>query len=371
MKPGVPAGSGWFGRKEKETLNIPKELPNVSTLNVWLAKVATALTEASVYYDKAEVAWLMKATVSTATFEGLEDSGEHRFHGLDTMLATALQAVVTKGELGRTLSKKSVSALREGKLITGRQIVYMIVDHFKLNDSMAMVYSITDITAIKWRGDAPEQVSQFKSDWENILDNMDPNIDIGDEALKNILYEQIKQSKALDSEVKHYLRTPADRTYRFLIGAIDRFLELDRMDRNRKAQVLGQERDKDNKQALGAVTAASDARRSGGYPASTPPPCISFQTGECQRGKDCRYSHVRVSESELEDLKTRRNAFYQGIAEKGNAKAKPKETERGTRAFPLLRRALRDGIRPLSAGTGSLRESVIKGTLAHTSTYKN
>jgi hypothetical protein len=100
------------------------------------------------------------------------------------MLATALQAVVTKGELGRTLSKKSVSALREGKLITGRQIVYMIVDHFKLNDSMAMVYSITDITAIKWRGDAPEQVSQFKSDWENILDNMDPNIDIGDEALK-------------------------------------------------------------------------------------------------------------------------------------------------------------------------------------------
>ena len=130
------------------------------------------------YYDKAEVAWLMKATISTATFEGLEDSGEPRFHGLDTMLATALQAVVTKGELGRTLSKESVSALREGKLITGRQIVYMIVDHSKLNDSMAMVYSITDITAIKWRGDAPEQVSQFKSDWENILDNMDPTIDI-------------------------------------------------------------------------------------------------------------------------------------------------------------------------------------------------
>ena len=160
---------------------------------------------------------------------------------------------------------------------------------------------------------------------------MDPDIDIGDEALKNILYEQIKQSKALDSEVKHYLRTPADRTYRFLIGAIDRFLVLDRMDRNRKAQVLGQERDKDNKQALGAVTAASDAKRCGGYPASTPPPCISFQTGECQKGKDCRCSHVRASESELEDLKTRRNAFYQGIAEKRKKQRQNQRKRKGGR----------------------------------------
>ena len=73
MKPSGPTPS-WFGRKEKESLSNPKELPTVSTLNVWLAKVATALTEASVYYDKAEVAWLMTATAPTATFENLEDS---------------------------------------------------------------------------------------------------------------------------------------------------------------------------------------------------------------------------------------------------------------------------------------------------------
>ena len=70
----------WF-REGKDTLNNPKELPNASTLNVWLAKVATVLTGASVYYDKAEV-------------ESWEDSGEPRFNGLDSMLATALQAQV-------------------------------------------------------------------------------------------------------------------------------------------------------------------------------------------------------------------------------------------------------------------------------------
>ena len=126
------------------------------------------------YYDKAEVAWQMKATPPTATFENLEDSGEPRFQGLDTMLATALQAVVKSGELGRSLSKKSFNALRDGKLITGRQIAHMISHHFKLSDSMSMVYSITDITAIKWKGDLSEQVSPFKSDWGNVLDNMDP-----------------------------------------------------------------------------------------------------------------------------------------------------------------------------------------------------
>ena len=126
-----------------------------------------------------------------------------------------------------------MSALRKNKLITGRQIIYTIADHLRLSDSMSMVYSITDITAIKWRGDTPEQVSQFKSNWENVLDNMDPNVEIGDEALKNILYEQMKQSKVFDSEVKHYLRTPADRNYQFLMRALDRFLALDRMERNR------------------------------------------------------------------------------------------------------------------------------------------
>ena len=54
MKP-QGAGPPWF-RTEKESLTMPDELPNVSSLQVWLAKAATTLTEASVYYVKAEVA---------------------------------------------------------------------------------------------------------------------------------------------------------------------------------------------------------------------------------------------------------------------------------------------------------------------------
>ena len=107
-------------------------------------------------------------------------------------------------------------------------------------------------------GGTPEQVSLVKSDWENVLDNVDPNVDIGDAALEHILYKQMKHSVAFDSEVQHYLRTPADRTYRLLVSAIDRFMELDRMDRNRKAQAQGQEREKSNTVALTAASPEKD-----------------------------------------------------------------------------------------------------------------
>ena len=75
-----------------------------------------------------------------------------------------------------------------------------------------MVYSITDITSIRWKGDAPEHISAFKSEWENVVDNMDPNVGIGDEALKCILYERMKDSLVFDADVTHYVRYKPDKT---------------------------------------------------------------------------------------------------------------------------------------------------------------
>ena len=159
---------------------------------------------------------------------------------------------------------------------------------------------------------------------------MDPNVEIGDEALKNILYEQMKQSKVFDSEVKHYLRTPADRNYQFLMRALDRFLALDRMERNRTTQLVEQERDRAPKKPAAANVARGDDKGSGGNPpaASSPPPqrrklaCIDVQTGECPNGRECKYEHVKISQSDLEELKLRRQAALRAYQEKGKAKSK-------------------------------------------------
>ena len=74
MKP-QGAGPPWL-RKGKDSFAMPKGNPHVPNFQVWLAEVATALTEASAYSDKAKVTWLMKACDPSSTFETLEDSGE-------------------------------------------------------------------------------------------------------------------------------------------------------------------------------------------------------------------------------------------------------------------------------------------------------
>ena len=103
---------------------------------MWLAKVAIALTEASGYSDEAEVAWLMKVCDPTASVETQEESGEPRFQGLDSMLATAPQARAKTDGLGRALAEKAVAALRNGKPTTGRHIANMTAEHLRLSDRM-------------------------------------------------------------------------------------------------------------------------------------------------------------------------------------------------------------------------------------------
>ena len=189
---------------------------------------------------------------------------------------------------------------------------------------------------------------------------MDPNVDIGDEALKHILYEQMKHSVAFDSEVKHYLRTPADRAHRFLMSAIDRLLELDRVDRNRKAQVQGQERGQSNKVALTAASPENDQKGSGGYPATvvpttTPkkaPLCIWLQTGESRKEKLAtttmsRCLQLSLAISKLVEMRITRSST---TTEKGRGRTK--EHLRKANVKPRHPRQVTVGVRPTCAGTG-------------------
>ena len=99
---------------------MPKELPTVNDLHHWLALTAVALVAASVYDDRAEVAWFSKVNDPRITFEALADSERDRFKNLEVMLANLLQSKIGKaGELGRLVATKSQSMYRMGNRITG------------------------------------------------------------------------------------------------------------------------------------------------------------------------------------------------------------------------------------------------------------
>ena len=136
------------------------------------------------------------------------------------------------------------AALKTSKLITGRQIVHLMCNNLRLHDSAFMVHPLTNIAVIKWTCDSPEQVSLFKADREDVLDTMDPNVDAGEEPCRTYFTNRSRGSKVFDSEMKHYLRTPSGRSYQFLIRAIERYLELDRVEKSREAQVQQQDRER-------------------------------------------------------------------------------------------------------------------------------
>jgi hypothetical protein len=176
MLPGAPPHSAPWYTQEKETLHVPAELPAIRHVSVWLARVATAESDASVFNDRADDAWLLKANAPCESCASLVESGGARYLGLGAMLSVGLQSKITTGDLYRDVYKKMVAANEKNKLIKGRHVVHMICDDLRLNDNVAMVFSINDITSIRWKGDRPEQVVVVKAHWENILD-LDYNLD--------------------------------------------------------------------------------------------------------------------------------------------------------------------------------------------------
>ena len=85
------------------------------------------------------MAWLAKAHDPSITFGMLSDSGGARFIGLDSMLAAGLQSKIHSGELYLRLKKEMILAMNRKTLLKGRQVVHLICDDLRLNESMSMV----------------------------------------------------------------------------------------------------------------------------------------------------------------------------------------------------------------------------------------
>jgi hypothetical protein len=159
-------------RKEKENLHLLKDLPTVVGLNAWLARVAQALAEASAYNDRKEVVWFLQVNEPHQTFETLADPGPERFHNLGSMLSVALQSKIKGGDLERELNNLLSNMIKDQKLISGRQVAHMICRSLRLNEKMSTVYSITDLCNVKWLGDSYDKISLFKTNWDNIVQNI-------------------------------------------------------------------------------------------------------------------------------------------------------------------------------------------------------
>ena len=215
--------------KRPSPVNVPA-FPTVAQMSQWQRTVARALVAASVYDDKAEVAWFKRASETGVTFEDLADVGEERFMALDQLLCQALMKKLP-ADLNQRIRRKEDEAWKRNTTITGLQVTWMIYDYFKTDDHMSQVYGLHDLTDIPWFGD--NRMLDFLQQWDFVLDNIEGDTRNmlyanGEKTLRDLLFRQVEKSAALAEDIAHYKRVGLkhpDRSYAFLRDAIERFVK--------------------------------------------------------------------------------------------------------------------------------------------------
>jgi hypothetical protein len=254
----------------------------------------------------------MQAEWHETAYEMLQHS--EGFDSLDAKLAAALTSTVS-GELGRRIAMAVENEAMRHRMLKGRQILWMIHDHHKLDEERGALYDFTDLMSVKLKGDS--QLESFWNTWESVLSAMTrpPGADI----IEILFLEQLRHCSALREEISHYDRarrgTP-ERTYEFLVESVKRYLERARRARNRKAmeRALGgaaiaapastTPKAKGKGKGKGGSRTPSPGRKGKGSgkgrnsprPAGSPGAiCYDFQKTGCCNKPNCKYAHTQRS----------------------------------------------------------------------------
>ena len=101
------------------------------------------------------------------TFDKLCDPGD--FASLDAKLASTL-CKLAHGELGREIVQQQETAAKRGHMLKGRQILFMIFEHFAVSTNAGLCFSITDLLSVRLTED---RLEQFLLNWEYVLNGID------------------------------------------------------------------------------------------------------------------------------------------------------------------------------------------------------
>ena len=110
-----------------------------------------------------------------------------------------------------------------GKLIKGRQLVWMIFNHFRLNSDMKMLYDIEDIAQLEWMGD--QKIHSFYRIW--FMMTKECEVPLPERTLRNMLSRKLEASVKLKEDLAYYHRLPEDheqKTYAYLVHCMERLM---------------------------------------------------------------------------------------------------------------------------------------------------
>ncbi len=286
--------------------------------------------------------WMMKVSEAGITYEDLRSPGDD-MATLDAKLASAL-AFNASPEFQKTLQTRKAEALREGRMVAGRQILFMIDQHFKMTEADGSVFDTEHLFSVKMRGD---RLAEFLSSWDQVIAGLKkiPT----DDTLLALLMRNLRTCKAMDPDIAYFDRLPSDhsdKSYEYILRCARAVIERNRLQwyrdelsrslnggwvnagkakgkgkgksgskgssenraekgENRKGKGKGKgKRSKGKSRSPSRDSTRSDPSvdicrlhlkgkcKSGkDCPKRHNPPCRFFQRGECRNGKDCVFPH--------------------------------------------------------------------------------
>ena len=238
-------GKEWvtrISRKEHEKVIVkpwPKCQDLAEDLDVWRSNVVQAVCVASGDPDTAAWRrWLTPAQLPYPDYAELAVSGEFRFQSIDSKLSIALQNMVdaageTAYEVKVQIRQRSQVLGKEGNFLMGREILAMVLDHFRTTSKDEVLFNASHIYKLQYRGD--KEMDRFLHAWIEIIANMKVEDIPSDNTLRDHLLRKIENSQALHVDLTIFKGRDNDdkkKSYEELLEIMKRHIARTREDRN-------------------------------------------------------------------------------------------------------------------------------------------
>ena len=139
---------------------------------------------------------------------------------------------------------KERALVKKGKLLKGRQIMWLIRNFYKVNPSMAQANTIIDLVNLQWKGD--NNMDEFLNKWDKILGSMNMVFDVRkdkekNDMLRDILLPKMEKSNVLKEDIAYYYRLMTDGkapTFEWLRDRMEAYILRTDLKNNRDKQEL-------------------------------------------------------------------------------------------------------------------------------------
>ena len=179
------------------------KFPTPATFACWKIRFKTEVCTCSQFLTEA-MQWIKEVELVDSVDE-LRSSSSTRgismpnFEVFDARIASALNKIIQNSQFKRRISLEEHKAQKEDRFLRGRQIAYLIYDHFWVTGTDSSVENYTDLFTIVLRND---DIQEFDSKWDGILLSMAkiPHDDI----LEGLYKLRIRESDKLKTVLELY-----------------------------------------------------------------------------------------------------------------------------------------------------------------------